>query len=96
MVPPGDDVAVAGPYGVELRVTYEDRGAGSWWVEYDTWGDPFWRTAPVTVHGDGAAHTATFRLDDARLGNSQDWSDLRLVRTPGTAIGIQELVLRKI
>jgi hypothetical protein len=84
------------PQPLELRITYEDRGAGSWWVEYDTWDDPFRRTAPVALHGHGAAHTATFRLDDARLGNSQDWADLRLVRTPGTAIGIQELVLRKL
>ena len=30
------------------------------------------------------------------LRDYQDWADLRLVRTPGTAIGIRELVLRKL
>lgn len=84
------------PEPLELRVTYEDRGAGSFWVEYDTWADPFRPTAPITLRGDGGASTATFRLDDARLGNSQDWGDLRLVRAPGTQIGIKELVLRKV
>jgi hypothetical protein len=84
------------PQPLELHITYEDRGAGSCWVEYDTWDNPFQRTAPVVLRGDGALHTATFRLDNARLGNSQDWADLRLVRTSGTAIGIQELVLRKL
>ncbi|MFL5803527.1 MAG: DUF6687 family protein [Roseiflexaceae bacterium] len=83
------------PQPLELRITYEDRGAGRFWVEYDTWRDPFQRSAPVALDGDGATHIATFRLDDARLGNSQDWADLRLVRAPGTAIGIRELVLRK-
>jgi hypothetical protein len=83
------------PQPLELHISYEDQGAGSFWVEYDTWHDPFQRSAPVALHGDGAAHTAIFRLDDARLGNSQDWGDLRLVRTPGTRIGLRELALRK-
>jgi hypothetical protein len=83
------------PQPLELQISYHDRGAGSFWVEYDTWSDAFQRTAPVALCGDGAAHTASFRLDDARLGNSQDWGDLRLVRAPGTAIGIRELALRK-
>jgi hypothetical protein len=84
------------PQPLELRVTYQDRGSGSCWVEYDTWDNPFKPTESIKLHGDGMVHTATFRFDDARLGNSQDWADLRLVRTPGTAIGIQELALRKL
>jgi hypothetical protein len=83
------------PQPLELRVAYEDCGAGSFWLEYDAWGDPFQRSAPVALSGDGATQIATFRLGDARLGNSQDWSDFRLARTPGTALGIRELVLRK-
>jgi hypothetical protein len=84
------------PQPLELRVTYTDYGAGSFWIEYDAWRDPFAPTAPVILDGGDTTRTASFRLDDARLGNSQDWSDLRLVRSPGTALGIAELALRKL
>jgi len=83
------------PEPLELGVTYTDHGAGSFWIEYDTWRDPFQPTAPVTLHGNGMTCVATFRLDDARLGNSQGGADLRLVRAPGTALGLRSLVLRK-
>jgi hypothetical protein len=83
------------PEPLELCVTYKDCGAGSFWIEYDTWRNPFQPTASVTLCGSGATSTVTFRLDDARLGNSQSGSDLCLSRAPGTALRLQELVLRK-
>jgi hypothetical protein len=84
------------PERLELQVTYVDHGAGSFWIEYDTWGDPFKPTEAVVLSGDGATRTATIRLDDARLGNSQDWADLRLARAKGTLLEIREMRLRKL
>jgi len=83
------------PRPIEIAVTYADVGAGSFWIEYDSWQNPFQPTAPVQLCGDGATRTAIFSLPDARLANSQDWGDLRLVRAPGTRLRVEELVLRK-
>jgi hypothetical protein len=84
------------PEPLELLVTYEDRGAGSLWIEYDAWNDPFRPTPPINLTGEGATRTATFSLPDARLGNSQDWGDLRLVCTAGAQLALKELVLRRV
>jgi hypothetical protein len=84
------------PQPLELSVTYADCGVGSFWIEYDAWGGPFQPTAPVALCGDGMTHTTSFRLENARLGNSQNWGDLRLARTPGTPLQIGRLSLRKV
>jgi hypothetical protein len=83
------------PSPLELRVSYLDDGGGNVWVEYDAWGSPFQPTEPVALRGDGATHTASFRLADARLGNSQDGGDFRLVHTPGARLEIREMSLSK-
>jgi hypothetical protein len=76
-------------------VTYLDQGGGSFWIEYDTWDDPFQPGAPIVLSGDGLAHTTSVRLSDARLGNSQDGGDLRLARSPGARLEICEMSLAK-
>jgi hypothetical protein len=83
------------PRPLELRVTYQDGGAGSFWVEYDTWDTPFQPSSPVTLSADGATHTLSLQLDDARFGNSQDGGDLRIVSAPGTHLEIREVTLHK-
>ncbi len=65
------------PQPLELRVTYEDRGAGSFWLEYDAWRDPFQRSAPVALSGDGATQTATFQPRRRAA-----WQQPGLVRLP--------------
>jgi len=84
------------PQPLELRVSYVDLDAGSFWIEYDAWRNPFQPTAPVTLRGDGATDEVVFVLDDARLGNSQDWGDLRLACAAGAQLALKQLVLRKV
>ncbi|HET6386393.1 MAG TPA: DUF6687 family protein [Armatimonadota bacterium] len=78
-----------------LDVTYEDRGAGSLRVEYDSWDDPYGTTAPVQLTGDGVNHTASFCLTNPRLANSQNGSDFRMVLSPGAALALTSITLRK-
>jgi hypothetical protein len=83
------------PHPLELSVTYLDQGGGSFWIEYDTWDDPFQPGEPIVLSGDGLRHTTSVRLPDARLGNSQDGGDLRLARSPGARLEICEMSLAK-
>jgi hypothetical protein len=84
------------PYPLELRVTYADHAAGSFWIEYDTWGDPFRPTPSITLAGDGQVHTATFRLDDARMGNSQHGADFRMAWSPAAHLELREMHLARV
>lgn len=84
------------PEPLELRVTYEDRRAGRMWAEYDAWRDPCAPTAPAELRGDGATREAVFTIPDARMGNSQDGGDLRLIGEPESAFVVKELALRKV
>jgi hypothetical protein len=76
---------------LELRITCA--GSGSFHVEYDAWANPFQPLAPVALAEDRAEQTASFRLDDARLGNSQDAGDFRIVLAPETLIDIRAISL---
>jgi hypothetical protein len=84
------------PIPLELRVTYQDQARGSFWVEFDTWDNPFHPAAPITLIGDGAAHTASFWLEGARLGNSQDGGDFRLARSHGARLEVRAVTLSKL
>jgi hypothetical protein len=70
-------------------------GKGSFQIEYDSWENPFEPLMPVELSGDGAEQTASFRLDQARLGNSQDGGDFRIVAAPGTQLEIRAISLRR-
>ena len=80
---------------LELSIDYEDLKGGRFWVEYDAWQNPFQPTRTLQLSGDGTVQNARFRLMDARFGNSQDGGDFRLICTPGSALAIRKLVLRK-
>jgi len=81
---------------LELDVTYADRAAGSFQIEYDAWDDPFRQLARVALSGDGAEHTVSFQLDHARLGNSQDGGDFRIVPAPGSRLEIRAISLTNV
>jgi len=81
------------PRPLELRVTYTGHGEGSFHVEYDGWEGPFQPLARIAVGHDSAQHTVSFLLDNARLGNSQDGGDFRIVPAPGTRIEIGAISL---
>jgi hypothetical protein len=78
------------PRPLDLRVTCA--GHGSYHVEYDHWENPFQPLAAVRLDN-GAEQTANFRLDRARLGNSQDGGDFRIVPAPGTRLEIRAISL---
>jgi hypothetical protein len=101
-----DDFAwnYAAPQPLELSIAYidnhigndTDNNTGHFRVEYDAWNTPCETTSTVSLCGDGQEKTVTFRLPNARLGNSQEQgADLRLVRSPGTALWLRALTLRK-
>jgi hypothetical protein len=77
---------------LELGVTAV--GRGSFQIEYDAWENPFQPLALVELSDTGAEQTFSFRLDKARLGNSQDGGDFRIVATPGTQLEIRAISLR--
>src|SRR5579871_4362179 len=60
------------PEPLELSVTCDDSASGTFWVEYDAWDDPYRRTTPAHLCGDGRTKSLTFSLENARLGNSQE------------------------
>ncbi len=53
---------------VEIKVTYLDRGACSWWLEYAGKGQRQ-RSNPVTCQDTGQLRTARYRLEGALLDN---------------------------
>jgi hypothetical protein len=77
---------------LELAVTAA--GHGSFQVEYDSWENPFQPLAPVELSDNGRAQTVSFQLDRARLSNSQDGGDFRIVAAPGTQLEIRAISLR--
>lgn len=87
---------VRDPRPLELRVTYVAHTQGSLQIEYDSWENPFQPLAPIVLAGDGTQHTVSFLLDDARLGNSQDGGDFRIVLNPGTRIEIRSISLANV
>ena len=85
-----------GPKPLELCVTYAGHTDGSFQIEYDGWENPFQSLGTIAIDGDGAQHTASFLLDNARLGNSQDGADFRIVTAPGTRVEIRAISLTSV
>jgi hypothetical protein len=79
---------------LELVVTAA--GHGSFQIEYDSWENPFQPLAPVQLSDDGLEHAVSFQLERARLGNSQDGGDFRIVATPETQLELRAISLRYI
>jgi len=79
---------------LELAVTAA--GHGSFQIEYDSWENPFQPLAPVELRDNHMEQTISFQLDQARLGNSQDGSDFRIIATPGTQLEIRAISLRNV
>jgi len=79
---------------LELAVTAA--GHGSFRIEYDSWENPFHPLAPVELSDNGLEQTVSFQLDQARLGNSQNGGDFRIVATPGTQLEIRAIGLRNV
>jgi len=77
---------------LELVVTAA--GHGSFQLEYDSWENPFQPVVPVQLSDDGVERAFSFQLDRARLGNSQDGGDFRIVTTPGTQLELRAISLR--
>jgi len=48
----------------------------------------------MQLSDDGVERTVSFQLDRARLGNSQDGGDFRIVATPGTQLELRAISLR--
>jgi hypothetical protein len=81
------------PLPLELKMTYAAHSSGSFHIQYDGWENPFQSLAPIEVEGDGAEHIIRLVLENARLGNSQDGGDLRVVPAPGTRVEIRAITL---
>ncbi len=79
-----------------LELTITAAGHGSFQIEYDSWDRPFQPLTPVNLSDNGQEQTVSFRLDQARLGNSQDGGDFRIVPTPGTQLDIRAISLKKV
>ena len=57
---------------VQVKVTYLDDFAGTWWVEYDAAdGNAYKKTKPVANANDGAWKTVTLEIADAAFRNRQ-------------------------
>ena len=56
---------------VTINVTYLDRGADSWELQYDSTGDIYRSAGVITKSDTGAWRLVSFTLDDARFANRQ-------------------------
>jgi hypothetical protein len=68
---------------VEIKVTYLDKGSGSFSLQYASQSGAR-NTAPVTLANSNAKKTATFRIQDGRFdGSLTGGTDFRLVASGG-------------